>query len=713
MAVPIIPKSECYNKPSKKSSSFGLEMNASTLKALSQTLYDYKIEAVLREYSTNITDSHNDSGKEGLAGYVHVPTKLKPVVEFHDFGLGMSEETIFSVYTVFGCSTKRGDNTTSGSLGFGSKSFNTVSDQMTVTSTKDGVKTVVLCYKDRKGELTADVKSSTKTNDPNGTVISIPVDPAKVSLWQSTAARVLGAFRTPHKTNGFGDYQSRYDQMVAMCKEVRENGTMFYQNRNSVMNDLRSNTWVLMGDVMYTLPDFDTLLPSSGEFLPAVKGMISTGTYITEFKIGEVDHAPSRESISYDEETFIRCKHRVRKDIIKHFKKFQVELGDMKNISFYRFYNKYYDTPIYESLWDIPLPFLRGKTLRTVCPSKSHAYCYNRMLFLSNFDKYGKIRGLVPDAGNYRQIFSSSVELFDQGRLCNITDPVILYSENEKGIYKIQETCKNSSEKLGKDNILVVDSLVAAQNVYDFFGCGQILCGDTYSPEKVKRAKGEGNKRGSFGIKEDYQTTGHVYTISENRYTSSFGMIDLSEEGVCYIGMEGIEVSGIVKGKKTNLSMSYRLAELLYKVGVRKVVVENKNNTGKIKRSGIKSVDSVIASTVKPLKKDIIKGSVWGNKFNLPRHDEPLRNRLPAVRKFDSRADVTINPLAESILNISKFGLESTKAYKKELESQNKLYNKVEESLQDMYTKLPLWKHVRVLDEEKIEHYLKLEKIIK
>lgn len=713
MAVPIIPKSECYNKPSKKSSSFGLEMNASTLKALSQTLYDYKIEAVLREYSTNITDSHNDSGKEGLAGYVHVPTKLKPVVEFHDFGLGMSEETIFSVYTVFGCSTKREDNSTNGSLGFGSKSFNTVSDQMTVTSVKDGVKTVVLCYKDRKGELTADVKSSTKTDEPNGTVISIPVDPAKVSLWQSTAARVLGAFRTPHETNGFGDYQSRYDQMVAMCNEVRKNGTKFYQNRNSVMNDLRSNTWVLMGDVMYTLPDFDTLLPSNGSFLPAVKGMVNSGIYITEFKIGEVDHAPSRESISYDEETFIKCKHRVRRDVIIHFKKFQMELGDMKNISFYRFHNKYVNTTIYESLWEISLPFLRGHLLKAVCPTNSHSHWYKRMLFLSNFDKYGKIRGLVPDAGNYRQIFSSSIELFDQGRLCNIKNPVILYSENEKGIYKIQETCKNASESLNEDNILVVDSLIAAQNVYDFFGCGQILCGDIYSPEKVKRARRSGTKRGSFGIKEDFHTTGNVHTISENRYKTSFEMIDLSEDGVCYIGMEGIEVSGVVKGKKTNLSMSYRLAELLYKVGVRKVVVENKNNTGKIKRSGIPSVDTVITTTVKPLKKDIIKGSVWSAKFNLPRHDEPLRNLLPDVRRFDDRAEVNIDPLAVSILNISKFGLESTKAYKKELETQNKMHNKVEESLQNMYTKLPLWKTVRVLEEDKVEHYLKLEKIIK
>ena len=34
-----------------------------------------------------------DSGNEGLKGYVHVPTKMNPVIEFHDYGLGMTGVT--------------------------------------------------------------------------------------------------------------------------------------------------------------------------------------------------------------------------------------------------------------------------------------------------------------------------------------------------------------------------------------------------------------------------------------------------------------------------------------------------------------------------------------------------------------------------------------------------------------------------------------------
>jgi len=711
MAVPIIPKSECYNKPSKKSSSFGLEMNASTLKALSQTLYDYKIEAVLREYSTNITDSHNDSGKEGLAGYVHVPTKLHPVVEFHDFGLGMSEETIFTVYTVFGCSTKREDNSTNGSLGFGSKSFNTVSDQMTVTSIKDGTKTVVLCYKDRKGELTADVKSSTKTEEPNGTVISIPVDPSKVNVWQSTAARVLGAFRVPHETNGFGDYQGRYDQMQALCKEVRESGSKFYQRTNQVMNDLRGRTWVLMGDVMYTLPDFSTLLPSQGDYLESVQSMVNQGMYVTSFEIGEVDHAPSRESISYDQETFMKCKHRVRKDVLNELRKFQEELGDIKNVSYYRFFHKYYNTPVYETLLNTPLPFLRGKVLKYVCPRYNRNH-YTKLLSLSNREKYGKVRGNILCSGGYNTIFVGNVDLLDQRRLLNIKNPVILYSENEKGIYKIKETVSKASEVLNVRDVLVVDSVKCAENLLNFFGQGEVVCGDKFSPEKTKRKTSKGGKKGGYGVKEDWQTIGTVHTLRDNGYSTQFEMVDLSEESVYYIKKDGIKVSGIVKGKYTKLTMSTRVAELLYKVGVKKVVVENKNNTGKIKRSGIECVDKLLTETIKPLKREIVKSSIWNNGFVLQRTDEPLRHKVVDIKKFDQKA-IEPTGLTKVILSISKFGLEDTKMYQRELDAKNKLHEKASEALHKLYKRLPLWHSVRNLEEDKVNHYLKLEKITK
>ena len=206
-----------------------MEFNASVVKAVTSNLYDYKITAVCREYSTNITDIHNDSGKTGVAGYVHVPTKMNPVVKFIDEGCGMDEDDIYGTFTVLGKSTKRGDNTTNGSLGFGSKSYGTVSDSMTVTSVKNGVKTVVICYKDKHGMLAADTKSVTETDLPNGTTIEIPVEISKVSQWQREMALVLGAFKVPHNNNGFGEYDPLFEEMKSLCQECREKGSVLVQ----------------------------------------------------------------------------------------------------------------------------------------------------------------------------------------------------------------------------------------------------------------------------------------------------------------------------------------------------------------------------------------------------------------------------------------------------------------------------------------------------
>ena len=78
MAIPVVIETEVYQGKSSRSANFGMEFSAKLARTLSATLYDYKIEACIREYSTNVTDSHNDSGKRGLAGKIHLPTVIEP-----------------------------------------------------------------------------------------------------------------------------------------------------------------------------------------------------------------------------------------------------------------------------------------------------------------------------------------------------------------------------------------------------------------------------------------------------------------------------------------------------------------------------------------------------------------------------------------------------------------------------------------------------------
>ncbi|CAH9014160.1 putative rIIA protein [Vibrio phage 249E41-1] len=707
MAIPINPETEVITGKSSRSEETGIEFNASMVKTLTSNLYDHKIEAVIREYSTNITDSHFYAGKQGVKGYVKLPTKFDPTAEFRDTGLGMDEDTIYNIFTVLGKSTKRGDNDSSGSLGLGSKSYLTVADQMTVTSVKDGVKTVVLCYKNRKGSLSADTKHVSKTDEPNGTVISIPVDLGKVNQWLATAARVLGAFRVPHEVNSFGDYQEEYDQMVEMCREIRESGSKFYRECNHVRYNMRSRAFALMGDVMYELPEYESLLPSTS-VTHIAKDMLDSGFYCASFNIGDLDHAPSRETISYDDETFLKVKHRVLKDFVKEVKSFNDMIGG-KDMTFYKFWHKFQGTAVYEALREVRLPFLKGNNMRNLMAGRYGT----KAMFLDDQSKYGNIKGLVLSSNEEVTVYSSNVDTFYQNRLLAISNPLIMYSENEKGTYKIKQTLENA-QKTHTGSVLLCENKVFAENLLTFFGVGKIEVSDQYSPEKLKR-KATGNRIGvSHGIKEDWETVGQVREITENGYSSHYGKVDLSEEGVYFLDDKDnhMKVRGIVKGQTNYLNMSTHISQILGKYGVRKIVLVNLNNKGKIARSGIQNIDQVWTRIIKENKTDIIKATVWEGESRFSGYTKLLVQGLADYRKLVSR-EPHHNNLGYELSKVSDFHLNKTKGFEQEQNRKDALKNRINTKVEMTKKKLPLWDIVSRQDQKSVEYYLKLEKVIK
>ncbi|AGH31945.1 RIIA lysis inhibitor [Vibrio phage PWH3a-P1] len=716
MAVPVTPEYEVNVGKSSRSEVCGMEMNASVVKAVTATLYDYKIEAVVREYATNITDSHNDSGNEGLQGYVQVPTKMNPVIEFHDYGLGMTEDTIYSVYTVLGKSTKRGDNKTNGSLGFGSKSYGTVCDQMTVSSIKDGVKVIVVCYKDRTGMLAADTKSVTKTDQPNGTVVSIPVNLNKIDEWQEACARVLGAFRVPHKVNTFGDYQRVFDEVRIMCLNVREKGSMFIQKPSHQLATHRSNTLVLMGDVLYHLPDFDKLLGNT-KIKSLVSTLVDSGMYVTNFNIGDLDHAPSREAISYDPQTFAKVRKRVNSDIKREYRKFAKEIEIGGDVSFYKFYKQYRNSSVWEMMKNLQLPFTKGWELYKIDPSNAHNYSYKKIMYLLG-DKYGKIRGIVPDASNYNTVFSYTVDSFYQDRLVNITNPVVVYSELEKGLYKMKETLENIHKEKER-YVLYTESKTKAQNLANWFGVEGVICGDTYSPEKTKR-KGSSNKRGSYGIKSDLETVATYITVSEDGdYSQVTGKLDLTEGGLYYVDRgEDIIIKGIVPKQETRFSSSSQrtLSEMLKLVSGKKVVIRNQNNKGKISRAGVKPLSVAVRDEIKSIKPDLTKYLAQHVRHNgFTKKETVLIKNKPILAKVKNKLDSVevVNDKVELAANLSKFALNKTKSYEKYRDSKLKVYNKLKSDVESVMEKLPLADKFYDYETEDFEYYLKLEKVIK
>jgi hypothetical protein len=717
MAIPVTPEYEVNVGKSKESQDFGFHFSAKLARTLAETLYDYKVEAVVREYSTNITDSHTDAGFPEKAGFVHVPTKLNPVIKFQDFGIGMTKETIFKIYTVFGKSTKEHDNTTNGSLGYGSKSAFSVSEQFTVTSVKDSIKTVVVCYKDRTGLPKADVKLETKTTEVNGTVVEIPVKLSQVPQWQEACARVLGAFRVPHNVNTFGNYQDEYEAILNLCEQVREEGSVFVQSPSIELSNHRSRTLALMGDVLYHLPDFESLVGKT-KIKNLVGSFVENGMYVTNFNIGDLDHAPSREAISYDPQTFNKVRRRVNSDIKKEFRKFTKDINF--DLSFYKFYKQYHRTNAWTLMKNLELPITRGNVLAYVDPSRKGEWKYKQLMFLLNEEKYGKIRGIIPSTVN-SLMFAHSVESMYQDRLIKINNPIVIYSEKEKGFYKIKDTLENVNKHFEGRHVLAAECKEKAENIAKWFGSEDVVCGDEYSPEKKVHVKGEKSSRGTYGIKEDYETVATYIELMNEGWVQSTGKVNLSEKGVYWASQDSIVVKGIVPRQETTFSTyGANICKMLKVVEGTKVVFKNLNNKGKIERSGIEKIDVAVQKVVKKHKQDLVKYLSWKNNpfTNLTKKEMVLVDNKPSHVKIKQQIQNRIKPCEkiELISSLSDFHLNKTKMFEKQVSIKKAMFEKVKLEVENTMSKLPLTDKFSDCSQsniEKFKYYLKLEKVIK
>jgi len=161
---------------------------------LREGLYTDRILAVLREYASNAWDAHRMSGKADLPIKVVLPTDMNPTLIIRDFGMGMSEDTIFNVFTQYGDSTKRDSNVGVGMLGIGSKSGFAYSDTFTVISYHGGKKRTYVAVLDHTDIGTMSRLCEDDCGDEVGIEIQIPVKRQDLWLFNEKAKSLFRYF---------------------------------------------------------------------------------------------------------------------------------------------------------------------------------------------------------------------------------------------------------------------------------------------------------------------------------------------------------------------------------------------------------------------------------------------------------------------------------------------------------------------------------------
>ncbi len=268
---------------------FTIKASAKAFQILSANLYSNPLGSMIRELSTNAYDAHIMVGKKDEPFVLTLPNSMEPSFKIRDFGPGMSHKDIMSVYTTFFESTKTNSNDVVGCLGLGSKSPFGVADSFTVTSYYNGTKTIYSSFLNDARIPSIAKFAEVETDEENGLEIEVAIKSDNFHTFNREVNAQLKYFKVKPIIKGNSDFKWNPEE------EYLYEGTGWKMVRNG------SGPRVIQGQIQYPIStrDMGKVFDNAS---PAVQELLGRGV-LFEVAIGDVNIAPSREALSYDERT--------------------------------------------------------------------------------------------------------------------------------------------------------------------------------------------------------------------------------------------------------------------------------------------------------------------------------------------------------------------------------------------------------------------------
>jgi hypothetical protein len=266
-------------------------IDAEDMKYISSLLrnnYSDPILATVREIYANAIDANKLVGKTPESIQVHVPTRFSPTFSIRDFGPGLSHEEMFNLYTKYGKSTKRSDDASIGGFGIGRLApLSYDSSGFSITSFKDGKKSIYQLYVNEENETKLDLIFSEETKEENGLLVSVSVKNTDI---ESFLSRIQSFFST---FDELPTLQNLSEKIVKIKPILEGNGwkiTQFSIYTNPC-------NFVVMGGIAYPLALSNITLSENNDDLQSIRGLY---LYVP---IGSVSLHHSRESLEYNTRT--------------------------------------------------------------------------------------------------------------------------------------------------------------------------------------------------------------------------------------------------------------------------------------------------------------------------------------------------------------------------------------------------------------------------
>jgi hypothetical protein len=251
-------------------------------------MYSDNSRAVAREYTANAFDSHNEAGQTRPVE-VTLPSDWEPRLVVQDFGVGLDEDGILNVYSVYGKSTRRDSNEAIGGLGIGSKAGFALSGQFVVTGIKGGEKCVALFSLDSNGAPTVEILTKKKTTEANGVTVSIAVtDVAKMRQAVSELARTWPKDKV--LIDGAPPQYNIYDKANAVTDDI-----FLVESHWGLTVDMGGLTYSVPRSILLELGQTDKDSLAHQVWKRLAEGHVGI---LARVPIGSVSIAPNRETLS-------------------------------------------------------------------------------------------------------------------------------------------------------------------------------------------------------------------------------------------------------------------------------------------------------------------------------------------------------------------------------------------------------------------------------
>lgn len=273
---------EVSRSGSFKERGFSIAGNAKAFDILSSKMYTDVHLAIVRELSTNASDSHTDAGCADKPFDVHLPNALEPWFMIRDYGTGLSPENVENVYTTYFKSTRSTSDDFTGCMGLGSKSPFAYTDQFTIVSNWNGRKYTYSAFKNEASCPSLALLSDVETDEANGLELRISIKPGDAQLFVKAAQRVYTFFKVRPNIVGA---QINFDWKP----DMETPDFALYTNANNLLS---SRVNVVMGQVCYSVDQYKVRNPFANNAIVVV-----------QVPMGSCSIAASREELHYDDKT--------------------------------------------------------------------------------------------------------------------------------------------------------------------------------------------------------------------------------------------------------------------------------------------------------------------------------------------------------------------------------------------------------------------------